>query len=111
MEHTFLRLKCDDDIFSYRKICDNSLCFTIFRKICHTKFHGIQRTVNLCFFSIYLECTPVGFVCTVDGTNQFRTAGTKQSGKSDDFSLIDLEIKRFDRSFMSKSARLDHRRI
>ena len=109
MEHAFLCLHCNDNVFSYGKISNDTFCLTIFRKICHTQLHGIQRTVDFYFFTIYLQCTTVSFVSSVNGTYQFRTSGSQKTGKTDNLSFINLKIKWPDRSLMSNTLSLNDR--
>ena len=109
MEHTFFRLKCDNNIFTDRQICDDTIFLSVFRKICHTKLHCIDRSMNLHFFSVNFQFTGIRFISSINCTDKFRTSGSKKSCKSDNLTFVDRHIKRFDRSFMAKSFCLDNR--
>src|SRR5699024_9251837 len=109
MKHAFFRLKGDDDILSYRKVGNDTLCFTVFRKIRHTKLHSVQRTVDLHFFAVYFQRTAVSLVGAVNSTHQLRTSGAEKTCKTDNLALVDSDIEGFDGSSVSKSPGLDNR--
>ena len=109
MEHTTFSLERYNNIFSYRKISNDTFCFSVFRKIRHTKLHSIQRTVDLCFFTFNLKGSSLCFVCTIDGTYKFGTSGTKKSGKTNNLSFVNGKVKWFNGSFMRKPFSFDNR--
>ena len=109
MEHTAFSLERYNNIFSYRKICNDTFCFSVFRKVRHAKFHSIQRTVDLCLFAFYLKSSSLSLVCTVNGTYKFRTSGTEKSGKTDNLSFINGKVKWLNCSLVGDSFCFDNR--
>ena len=109
MEHASLRLKCDNDVLTYRQISKDTIFLSVLRQISHTLFHGIQRRIDLHFLAVDLDLTCIRLVRTVNGTHQFGTSGTQKSCQAHNLTFVDSKIKRFDTAFSSNLFSFDNR--
>ena len=109
MKHTFFCLQCNDNIFTNRQICQNSIFFSVLRKICHSLLHCIKRRIDFHFFSFYFNHTTIRFICPINCSYQFRTSRSKKSSKSHYFSFIYSKIERLDAATPSNLFRLNNR--
>ena len=74
MEHTAFCLESDNNILTNRQVCDNTLFFTVFRQICHTGHHCVQRCSHQKLLTLYKELTRIRLIRTVNTSCQLGTS-------------------------------------